>query len=315
MKDARKARSAAVVINAGSRRGAAAHELAVDATRRAGVPISAVHRVLSGAELSQTLDGVIADGHDLLVVGGGDGTVAYAAGRVAGTSIVLGVLPLGTANDFARTLEIPNDLAAACAAIADGKVVDIDLGRANGQPFLNVASVGLSVGVTEALSPRLKRYVGPLAYSIATVMAYARHKPFRARLEFPEGDHEPLELEGLLQVAVGNGRHYGGGNTVSPTAGIDDHTLDIYAILAGPLREHVSIARLLKDGSFIKHDRVYHLTSRQVRLVTEPTLPVNLDGEIAAITPTDFTVQRNAIHVVVPQSSNAAVFDGPGPTG
>ena len=61
----------------------------------------------------------------------------------------------------------------------------------------------------------------------------------RARLEFPEGDHEPLELDGLLQVAVGNGRHYGGGNTVSPTAGIDDHILDIYAILAGPLRAAV----------------------------------------------------------------------------
>jgi diacylglycerol kinase (ATP) len=315
MKVARAAHSAAIVINAGSRRGAAAHELAVDTMQKAGVPISSVHRVLSGAELAGTLDQVIADGHDLVVVGGGDGTVACAAGRVAGTNIVLGVLPLGTANDFARTLEIPNDLAAACAAIADGKVVDIDLGRADGQPFLNVASVGLSVGVTEALSPRLKRHIGPLAYGVATLRAYARHKPFRARLEFPEGDHEPLELEHLLQVAVGNGRHYGGGNTVSPTAGIDDHTLDIYAILAGPLREHVSIARLLKDGSFIKHDRVYHLTSRQVRLITEPPLPVNLDGEIATVTPTDFTVQRNAVHVVVPQGSTSAVFDGPGASG
>ena len=121
-----------------------------------------------------------------------------------------------------------------------------------------------------------------------------------------------MELENLLQVAVGNGRYYGGGNAVSPTAGIDDHTLDIYAILAAPIRDHVSIARLLKDGSFIEHDRVYHLTSRRVRLVTEPPLSVNLDGEIAAITPTDFTVQRNAVHVVVPQSSNSAMFDGPG---
>ena len=314
MKVARDVRSAAVVINAGSRRGAAP-DLAVDAMRKAGVPISSVHHVLSGADLAGTLDRVLADGHDLVVVGGGDGTVSYAAGRVAGTNVVLGVLPLGTANDFARTLEIPNNLAEACATIAEGKVVDIDLGRANGEPFLNVASVGLSVSVTEALSPRLKRYIGPLAYSIATLTAYARHKAFRARLEFPDGDHEPMELDDLLQVAVGNGRHYGGGNTVSPTAGIDDHTLDIYAILAGPVREHVSIARLLKDGSFIEHDRVYHLTTRRVRLVTDQPLPVNLDGEIATTTPTDFTVQRNAIHVVVPQSSTSALFDGPGAAG
>ena len=311
MKAARDAHSAAVVVNAGSRRGAAA-EQAVDAMRAAGVPVTAVHRMRSGADLAGTFDRVLADGHDLIVVGGGDGTVSYAAGRVAGTNVMLGVLPLGTANDFARTLEIPNNLAEACATVAEGKVVDIDLGRANGEPFLNVASVGLSVAVTEALSPRLKRYIGPLAYSIATLRAYARHKPFRARLEFPDGDHEPLVLEDLLQLAVGNGRHYGGGNTVSPTAGIDDHTLDVYAILAGPLREHVSIARLLKDGSFIKHDRVYHLTTRHVRVITEPPLPVNLDGEIATATPTDFTVERNAVHVVVPQSSTSALFDGPG---
>ncbi len=160
--------------------------------------------------------------------------------------------------------------------------MDIDLGRANGEPFLNITSVGLSIAVTEALSPRLKRYIGPLAYSIATLPAYARHKPFRARLEFPDGDHEPLDLENLLQVAVGNGRHYGGGNTVSPTAGIDDHTLDIFAILAGPLQEHVSVARFLKNGSFIKHDRVYHLTSRACPgwSPSQP-LPVNLDSEIA----------------------------------
>ena len=201
--------------------------------RKAGVPISSVHHVLSGADLAGTLDRVLADGHDLVVVGGGDGTVSYAAGRVAGTNVVLGVLPLGTANDFARTLEIPNNLAEACATIAEGKVVDIDLGRANGEPSSTSRSVGLSVAVTEALSPRLKRHIGPLAYGIATLTAYARHKAFRARLEFPDGDHEPMELDNLLQVAVGNGRHYGGGNTVSPTAGIDDHTLDIYAILAG----------------------------------------------------------------------------------
>ena len=121
-----------------------------------------------------------------------------------------------------------------------------------------------------------------------------------------------MEFDSLLQVAVGNGRHYGGGNTVSPTAGIDDHTLDIYAILAAPLREHVKIARLLKDGSFIEHDRVHHLTSRSVRVVTEPPMPVNLDGEIATATPADFTIQRNAVHVVVPQSSTSALFDGPG---
>lgn len=309
MKAARDANSVAVVINAGARR-AALPDLAVEKLQKAGLPISSVHHVRQGSELPGTLKRVVAGGHDMVVVGGGDGTVSFAAGQLAGTGTVLGILPLGTANDLARTLEIPGGLDAACTALADGKVVDIDLGRANDWPFLNVASVGLSVGVTESLSPRLKRYLGPMAYGVAAVRAYSRHKPFRARLEFPDGDHETFEMPDVLQVAVGNGRHYGGGNAVSPTAGIDDHILDVYAIPGAPLREHVRIARLLKDGSFVERDGVYHLTTRHVRLVTQPSLPVNLDGEIATATPTDFTIERNAVHVVVPRASNAAVLDG-----
>jgi len=310
MKAARDADSVALVINAGARLAAAGPDPVVNRLQKAGLPVSSVHLVRSGTDLAATLETVAASRHDLVVVGGGDGTVSFAAGRFAGTGTVLGILPLGTANDLARTLDIPAGLDAACAALADGKVVDIDLGRANGEPFLNVASVGLSVGVTESLSPRLKRRLGPLAYVVAAVRAYARHKPFRARLEFPQGDHEPLELEDMLQVAVGNGRHYGGGNAVSPTAGIDDHTLDIYAIPGAPLREHVRIARLLKDGSFVERQGVYHLTTQHVRLVTEPPLPVNLDGEIATVTPADFTIDRNAVHVVVPRHSTAAALDG-----
>src|SRR5512144_1268421 len=280
MKQAADARRAAVVVNAGSRRGAEAYQQAVTELTRRGVPVLTRRAVDSGDELRPALEKVMGDGHDLVIVGGGDGTVGCAADLAAGTEVTLGVLPLGTANDLARTLEIPRDIAAACATLAEGKVVDIDLGRVAGRAFLNVASVGLSVGVTRALKPRLKRRLGPLAYPVATLVAYRRHQPFRARLEFPDGDQDPLVLDDLLQVAVGNGRHYGGGNAVSPTAGIDDHLLDVYAIVRGRLHEHVSIARLLKDGSFVHHDRVHHVTSRRVRLVCDPPQEVNVDGEI-----------------------------------
>jgi YegS/Rv2252/BmrU family lipid kinase len=311
MKQAAEARRAAVVVNTGARRGAEAYELAVEALVRAGVPVATKQAVSNGGDLRHTLERVMEGDHDLVVVGGGDGTVGCAADLAAHTEVTLGILPLGTANDLARTLELPRDLADACETVAQGKVVDIDLGRVDGRAFLNVASVGLSVGVTKAISPRLKRRLGPLAYPVATLLAYRRHRPFRARLEFPDGDHEAIEVDDLLQVAVGNGRHYGGGNAVSPTAGIDDHLLDIYAIVRGRLREHVSIARLLKDGSLIHHDRVHHVTTRRVRLVTDPPQEVNLDGEIAATTPSLFEVERNALHVVVPTGAGSAELDGP----
>ena len=310
MRQAREATSVALVVNAGARSGGAAYRQAVAALHDAGVPLRERHAVTSGDELTRTLADVVAAGHDLVVVGGGDGSVSCAASHVAGTGTTLGVLPLGTANDLARTLEIPDDVTSACAAIADGKVVDVDLGRANGHAYLNVASVGLSVGVTQALRPALKRRLGPAAYPVATLLAYRRHRGFRARLDFPDGDHDPLELDDLLQVAVGNGRHYGGGNAVSPTAGIDDHLLDVYAIVKGRLREHISIARLLKDGSFVEHDRVVHLTTQRLRLTTDEPMPVNLDGEIATSTPADFAIERNVVHVVVPQHATTASLDG-----
>ena len=310
MKHAREARSAAVVVNTASRRGALAYDEVLRRLEAAGVPIVAAYRVESGAALAETLDRVVADPPDLLVVGGGDGSVGCAAARVAGTGTALGVLPLGTANDFARTLGLPLDVPSACAALADGDVVDVDLGRLDGRAFLNVASVGLSVAVAEALGPRMKRWLGPLAYPVATLRAYRRHRPFTARLEFPNGDHEPLELDDLLQVAVGNGRHYGGGLTVAPNASIDDHLLDVYAVEQGRLRDHVSVARLLRTGHLVEHDHVHHVTTRRLRLVTEEALPVNLDGEIAATTTATFEVDRNALHVLVPATSRAARMDG-----
>ena len=311
MRQASEARKVAVVVNAASRRGAAGYERAVELLGHAGVPVATKRAVASGSELSGAVEQAVADGHDLVVVGGGDGSVGGAAGVIAGTEVALGVLPLGTANDFARTVQVPSELEAACETLAHGKVVDIDLGRVDGRAYVNVALVGLSVGVTRALTAELKRRLGPVAYPVAALRAYAQHQPFSARLEFPGSDLEALEFDDLLQVAVGNGRHYGGGNTMSPTAGIDDDLLDVYAIVRGRLWDHVSIARLLKDGTFIEHERVHHLTTRQVRLVTEPSLPVNLDGEIVTNTPSVFEIERNAVNVVVPQHATSAAIDGP----
>jgi diacylglycerol kinase (ATP) len=299
-----------VIVNAGSRQGKKAYERAVDMLTEAGVPIATTHAVTEGGDIAGITKRVIVD-HDLVIVGGGDGTVGCAAGVLAGTDVALAILPLGTANDFARTLEVPRKLRTACGTAAHGKVVDVDLGRVNGRPCLNVASIGLSVSVTEALTPALKRRLGRLAYPVATMRAYRRHIPFRARLAFHDGASDALEFEDLVQVAVGNGRHYGGGNTVAPTAGIDDHALDVYAIVRGSIRDQVNIARQLKDGRFVEHERVHHVRTRALTLVTDEAMPVNVDGEIATETPCRFEIERNAVHVVVPQSATSASLDGP----
>lgn len=295
---------AALVVNGASRRGARAYLPARLALEGSGIQLLRSALVQEPANIAAEVAVAVETGCRLLVVGGGDGTVGAVAGLVADLPAaqrpVLGVLPLGTANDFARTLDMPRDLASAVSALATGKVVDIDLGRANSKPFLNVASLGLSVETTQVLRPVVKRWLGPAAYPLAAIIAYRRHRPFRARLDFPDGDHASLDLGDLLQVTVGNGRYYGGGNMVAPDAGIDDSSLDLNAINAGRLRDHLSVARLLRDGTLVDHEHVQHLVTRSVAVSTDEPQPVNLDGDIATMSPVEFRVQRNAIEVAVP---------------
>lgn len=300
---------AALVVNTGSRRGAEAFEEAHRLLVERGVDVAEAFPISDPARLRETVEQAVERGRRLVVVGGGDGTFSSVVDVLAGTDVTLGVLPLGTANDLARTLELPLDLAAACDTVATGKVVDIDVGRIGGTAFLNVASLGLSVEVANAMSPFLKRRLGPLAYPLAAVPAYRRHRPFTAELTFPEGDHEPVRLEHLLQLAVGNGRFYGGGNAVSTQAGIDDHDLDVYAIPHGRFREHVNIARFFRSGSFVEHPEVLHLRTRAVDLATDHPVQVNVDGEVVATTPVSFSVSANALDVIVPQGSTAARRD------
>ncbi len=302
---------AALIVNTRSRSGERTFFQALDRLQEMGVTLGATYAIRDPARLAETVREVLSEGsgYGLLILGGGDGSVSSVVDFLADHEVVLGLLPLGTANDFARTLGIPADVEGACEAIAGGKVVDVDLGLAGSNYYVNVASVGLSVGVTQALSPWIKRRAGALAYPMAAIKAFLSHEPFSARLTFPDGDHEPVEHERLLQIAVGNGRFYGGGMVVAPGSGIDDRNLDVYAIQLGRHRDLLGAARYLKSGDFIHSGGVSQYRTSRVRLETEPELPVNIDGEVVAMTPQDFSVAHNALKVLVPQGSTAAQRD------
>ena len=300
---------AALIVNTRSRTGERAFFQALDHLQEMHVPLGVTYPIRDPARLPEAVQEVLGDGYEFLILGGGDGTVSSVVDFLADRGTLLGLLPLGTANDFARTLDIPEDIEEACKLISNGKVVDIDLGLAGDNFYVNVASVGLSVEATRALSPWLKKSTGPLAYPVAAIRAFLKHEPFSARLTFPEGDHEPVEYDRLLQVAVGNGRFYGGGMIVALESGIDDKTLDIYAIDLGRRRDLIGAVRYLKSGDFIKTDGVHNFRTPRVRLETDPDLPVNIDGEVVTRTPQDFSVAQNALNVLVPQDSTAARQD------
>lgn len=300
----------ALIVNTRSRQGGRAFFRSLDLLHELGVGVEVTYPLRDPARLVEATASALSQGCGLLILGGGDGSVSAVVNLLAGSHVTLGLLPLGTANDFARTLKIPFELEQACATIARGKVVDVDLGMAGENYYVNVASMGLGAEVVRAVSPHLKRTIGPAAYPAAAARAFLRARPFDATLSFPARDHPTVTLHRLVQLAAGNGRFYGGGMVVAPEAGIDDRCLDLYAVEA---RSRLSLLRLiprLRSGELVHSRGVHHYRTALVHIETTPALPVNLDGEVVAHTPETFRVAPNALRVLVPESSDAARDDG-----
>jgi len=234
---------------------------------------------------------------DLVIIGGGDGTLNAAADALVETQLPLGILPLGTANDLARTLEIPDSLPEACKIIAKGQVRRIDLGWVNGKHFFNVASMGLSVQITERLTKETKRRWGIFAYAITALQALWKARPFRAEIRI-EGESIRVKT---VQIAVGNGRYYGGGMAVAHDATIDDRRLDLYSLELKHWWQIIALLPAMRGGRHTAFPGVRALRGQKIQVYTNKPRPINTDGEITTHTPADFRVIPQALAVLVPQ--------------
>lgn len=232
---------------------------------------------------------------DLVIIGGGDGTLNAAVEALVDTQLPLGILPLGTANDLARTLEIPSSLPAACEIIATGKVHRIDLGWVNGRYFFNVASLGLSVQITERLSKEAKSRWGVLAYAVTAVKVISQARPFRAEIRVKG---ESIRVR-TVQIAVGNGRHYGGGMTVADDATIDDCRLDLYSLEIRSWWQILALLPALWQGRLKNDPRVRTLHGTEIEVYTRKSRAINSDGEITTRTPAKFCVLPKVLPVLV----------------
>ena len=156
-------RPATLIVNTKSRKGQDWYEPTLACLKTSGVELQDTHKLDDPSKLSDTIRADIKSGAKLIIVGGGDGTFRTVAGLLAHTDVTLGVLPLGTVNDFARNLGIEASVEAACKVIADGNTAQVDIGWANEEPFIITASVGFSAQSQLSLKPSLKKMCGPLA--------------------------------------------------------------------------------------------------------------------------------------------------------
>jgi diacylglycerol kinase (ATP) len=285
---------ALLIVNQKSRSGAATCDSVADALSRAGVSVERRE-----CERAEDLPQLIRDARpqcDSVVVGGGDGTMNAALPGILDTGLPLGIVPLGTANDLARTLALPSELDDAVRVIAAGHRRRIDIGEVNGKPFFNVASVGFGVDLTRALTRDAKRRWGVFGYVAAGLRVLHRVRPF----------HVPITIGGTvhrsksLHLAVGNGRHYGGGMTLSEDAAIDDNRLDVYSLEASGVIAALKLLPSLRTGTQGRWSGVEMLAGQEVLVETTNPRSVNADGEIVTQTPARFRVIPGAIEVFAP---------------
>lgn len=233
---------------------------------------------------------------DMIILCGGDGTIASGALAVVECGLPLGIIPMGTANDLARTLGIPDDLGKAADVVLAGNTRKIDLGSVNGYAFFNVASIGLSADLAQGLDPQTKKRFGRLGYAMAAARVLMKARPFTATIR----DGEEVTRVKTFQIAVGNGRHYGGGNVVQADAEIDDGHLDLYSLEFGRVWKLAGMLRSFRSGTHGAWNEVRTARGVEFDIETRKPMPVNTDGEIVTSTPAKFRVHPEAITVLAP---------------
>jgi YegS/Rv2252/BmrU family lipid kinase len=238
-----------------------------------------------------------ARGVDLIVIGGGDGTISRAVPELLKLGRPVALLPLGTANDFARTIGLPSDPLEAAEVALNGREHRIDIGLVNNRPYLNVASLGVASKVPKAQSKELKQTWRAFAYVIGLCSAFRNFRPFFVDLDI---DGKWTWSGAVYQVSVGNGRYHGGGLTVAEDAAIDDGKLDLYLVYPGSFWQLVASIMHLKFG-LTKPEVLKRLSAVTVTVRTDRPQSINADGEFATATPASFEVRPKALTVIVPR--------------
>lgn len=239
-----------------------------------------------------------AAGPNLVVAAGGDGTVHHVANALVGLGRPMGVLPLGTANDFARTMSLPTDLAEAVRVIAESSPIPVDLARVNDAYFLNAAHVGLGVETAKRTNTTLKRMIGPIAYVLAAAQAWITTEPMPIEICV---DDSCMRLM-ASQLLVGNGRYYGGGNVVAPEATLDDGLLDVYVLSAEASKaELLTLAAAARAGTLGEQKHIFYYRTAKLSATVVGPVQINVDGELMAMEgQMEFEVLPRALGVYAP---------------
>ncbi|MFN2541977.1 MAG: diacylglycerol kinase family protein [Chthoniobacterales bacterium] len=255
-------------------------------------PVRATDQPGEATELARH---AVEEGFQKIVAAGGDGTINEVVNGLAGSSAVLGLLPVGTVNVFATELGLSvHNLQSCWDVIQANHTRVVDLPSANGKYFVQLAGVGLDAQAVKETSLALKRNFGPLSYLISAAQIAARQPP---RL-FVESENSPIRDSSF--VLIGNGRHYGGPFPFFKHAANDDGLLDVVAFKQ---LGYLEIIKYLQDVFFssdIRLPEVEYFQTRRLRITSDQDVPVEVDGELAGNCPVEFAIRDQRLRVLAP---------------
>ena len=294
-------KQAILIVNAMSRKGEAAFAEVRAKIELAGVELIEAHAVTEPDEMDQVVIDAVARA-PMVILGGGDGSLSSNIDHFVGQDTVFAVLPLGTANSFARTLGLPLDLDGAIDVIAHGQRRRIDLGVIDGDYFANAAALGLSPLIADTVPHALKKYLGMVGYLLWAMRVAFNFRPFRLRVTLDDGT---LVKTWATEARIANGRFHGGVELVESQE-LDSGEMVIQAVTGKSL---FGLAWSWFTTLFKLRHRELTTTEwrgKKLRLEARPSQKISIDGEIAARTPVTVEVSRGAIEVAAPREEPPA---------
>ncbi|WP_294297664.1 YegS/Rv2252/BmrU family lipid kinase [uncultured Sphingomonas sp.] len=287
--------SAALIVNAKSRRGQALFDQACKALDTVDFAVDA-HAVEDPRDLEKTVERALAKKPELVVFGGGDGTISGLVDLLVGKNVVLGVLPLGTANSFCRTLGIPLDIPSAVRVLSEGQPKRIDLGMIDDDYFANAATMGIAPKIAETVPHDLKKWLGRAGYLSWAALQYVKFQPFPITID--DGHGHPRVLR-AVEVRIANGRFHGGQEM------IEDAAVDSGEIVVEVVRGHLRSRLIYNWAANVlrlpqRREKVTVFRGKAIRIDSDKPRAISIDGEVLAKTPVTAKVAPGIIEVMVP---------------
>ena len=268
---------------------------ALEMLRRAGVEPT-IRESRSGQHLVELARQAEAEKPDVVVSAGGDGTHHYVLNGLAGTQIPLGILSLGTGNDFAKGLGIPREPEKAARALLGGRPKPIDLARIGSTLYHCIAGVGFDSVVTRFANEQVRWVSGSPRYAWAILRCLKFYRPHRLEIR-----SDVIDFTGdVIFVTIGNNRSYGGGLTMAPRARLDDGLLDVCIVPAMSKLELLRWVPATYRGEHLAHPGMGYFQTPRVTLTSPSRLELFADGEFIQELPATIEAVPNAVRVMVP---------------